>query len=590
MQTRTSRTRRPRVVAALALVVAVSGAISGAAAASTPDRHAKPHHGKLYRFSYDLVTASGAVKTFGGAGWWGSTSTKHLNAPMIGMAVLPNGLGYWLAGSDGGVFSFGEAKFYGSLGAKTLPSGHSIIAIVGTRSGLGYWLVDASGVVTPFGDALALGALPVADVKTPIVSVAISRDGKGAWFANAAGKVFTLGTAEGYGSPPRRTTLDHPITAMAATPDDKGYWLAEADGDVYPFGDAAKGKPAPARMIGSIVGMVPAKDALGYWATTDHGWVLPGGDAFSKGGVDAFVNGSPIVGIATTARWNGKLPAPVSPYPSGSIGYDVNWPQCAASGSTKAGTMPGPPSYPAGTMKYTVAIVGVDGWAADDYNSCLGAQVAWAKKAALPTASSKVPPYELYLFLNSPASTSTIDQTGPGGTCSKLAGTKWEHCLAYNYGYNSAKLAVQYATSQHATAGLWWLDVENDACAPGIYNQAGNGEFWSCDTSLNSLTIQGAIDDLRAEGITPGIYSTAIQYGGITGDYVPTGARIPIWIAGAYWTSPPYPASYQYVGPSANQPYCATSHNAYAFAGGRAVLLQETPGPNNYPYDPDYAC
>ena len=28
----------------------------------------------------------------------------------------------------------------------------------------------------------------------------------------------------------------------------------------------------------------------------------------------------------------------------------------------------------------------------------------------------------------------------------------------------------------------------------------------------------------------------------------------------------------------------------YGFAGGRTWLLQETPGPNNYPFDPDYAC
>jgi hypothetical protein len=33
------------------------------------------------------------------------------------MAVTPNGGGYWLVASDGGVFSFGNAQFYGSEGS-----------------------------------------------------------------------------------------------------------------------------------------------------------------------------------------------------------------------------------------------------------------------------------------------------------------------------------------------------------------------------------------------------------------------------------------------------------------------------------------
>ncbi|NNN12164.1 MAG: right-handed parallel beta-helix repeat-containing protein, partial [Acidimicrobiaceae bacterium] len=34
--------------------------------------------------------------------------------------VPPPGSGYWMAGSDGGVFSFGDAGYYGSMGGKTL--------------------------------------------------------------------------------------------------------------------------------------------------------------------------------------------------------------------------------------------------------------------------------------------------------------------------------------------------------------------------------------------------------------------------------------------------------------------------------------
>ena len=34
---------------------------------------------------------------------------KPLNTPIVGMAATPDGGGYWLVASDGGIFSFGDA-------------------------------------------------------------------------------------------------------------------------------------------------------------------------------------------------------------------------------------------------------------------------------------------------------------------------------------------------------------------------------------------------------------------------------------------------------------------------------------------------
>ena len=38
----------------------------------------------------------------------------HLNAPIVGIAALNDSQGYWLVGSDGGVFAMGGAPFFGS--------------------------------------------------------------------------------------------------------------------------------------------------------------------------------------------------------------------------------------------------------------------------------------------------------------------------------------------------------------------------------------------------------------------------------------------------------------------------------------------
>jgi len=47
----------------------------------------------------------------------------------MGMAATPDGGGYWLVASDGGVFSFGDARFHGSTGAISLAA--PVVAMTG---------------------------------------------------------------------------------------------------------------------------------------------------------------------------------------------------------------------------------------------------------------------------------------------------------------------------------------------------------------------------------------------------------------------------------------------------------------------------
>src|SRR5690242_7762657 len=69
---------------------------------------------------YWLAAADGGVFTFGDAHFFGSTGNMQLTRPIISITPTPSGKGYWLAASDGGVFTFGDARFYGSTGDRTL--------------------------------------------------------------------------------------------------------------------------------------------------------------------------------------------------------------------------------------------------------------------------------------------------------------------------------------------------------------------------------------------------------------------------------------------------------------------------------------
>ncbi|MCZ7527113.1 MAG: glucosaminidase domain-containing protein [Acidimicrobiia bacterium] len=92
---------------------------------------------------YWMVASDGGVFSFGQARFHGSTGALTLNAPMIGMAPTPSGDGYWLLARDGGIFSFGDAGFFGSTGAMAL--NQPIVGMAPTPSGDGYWLVARDG-------------------------------------------------------------------------------------------------------------------------------------------------------------------------------------------------------------------------------------------------------------------------------------------------------------------------------------------------------------------------------------------------------------------------------------------------------------
>jgi hypothetical protein len=52
------------------------------------------------------VASDGGIFNYGDARFFGSTGGTPLTKPIVGMASTPDGGGYWLVGSDGGIFAF----------------------------------------------------------------------------------------------------------------------------------------------------------------------------------------------------------------------------------------------------------------------------------------------------------------------------------------------------------------------------------------------------------------------------------------------------------------------------------------------------
>ena len=100
-----------------------------------------------------------------------------LNAPIVGMAMAPSVGGYWLVASDGGIFAYGGARFYGSMGGR--PLNKPIVGMSATPDGKGYWEVASDGGIFAFGDARFYGSTGSLTLQQPIVGMVATPDGPG---------------------------------------------------------------------------------------------------------------------------------------------------------------------------------------------------------------------------------------------------------------------------------------------------------------------------------------------------------------------------------------------------------------------------
>jgi hypothetical protein len=210
-------------------------------------------------------------------------------------------------------------------------------------------------------------------------------------------------------------------------------------------------------------------------------------------------------------------------YSTGSTGVDISYPNCSA-------TIPA----------VSFGIVGATGGLVFSHNSCASAEAQHFSDLSLYANTG----------LNASRSSSyyTQAQVGCNGDTS---------CAAYNYGFNAAKDAISYASSQGLSSNKWWLDVETS-------------NTWNKDTLQNQKSLQGGYDALVASGATTvGVYSTTAQWQSITGSWQ---NNWPSWGATTWTTA------------SQAQSYC-TGHQ---FTGGPSLLMQYRAKQSKI--DQDVAC
>jgi hypothetical protein len=251
----TTRLRR-RTAAALAVALA---AVLPLASPAGPSAQAADRSAAAAPSGYWMVASDGGIFSFGDAKFFGSTGNIKLNQPIVGMAPTPSGNGYWFVAADGGIFSYGDAKFFGSTG--NIKLNKPIVGMAATPSGNGYWFVASDGGIFSYGDAGFYGSAGSVKLNKPITAMAATPSGKGYWFTASDGGIFSYGDAKFFGSAPQRPAKgERTVTAMVPTPDAAGYWQASTTGELLAFGSAGDMGGLTGALARPIVGMtaVPA--------------------------------------------------------------------------------------------------------------------------------------------------------------------------------------------------------------------------------------------------------------------------------------------------------------------------------------------
>lgn len=265
---------------------------------------------------YWVMDGVGGIFTFGNAAFHGSVpqlreqGVRIGNAQIIDVEPTPSGNGYWVLDRAGGIFSFGDAQFFGSIpqlreaGIRIGPA--DVIDLAATPTGRGYWLLDGAGGMFSFGDAQFFGSVPqlreagVQIGRANIVDMTATRGGGGYVMVDDVGGVFAFGDALFFGSIPglrnAGVQIGQAVVVGIATAEG-GYWMIDSRGGVFAFGAAPFAGSLPGAGINATAaGIARTKTGGGYLVVTaDNGDVHPFGDAPDFGGI-------PDTGVKTTGR------------------------------------------------------------------------------------------------------------------------------------------------------------------------------------------------------------------------------------------------------------------------------------------------
>ena len=199
------------------------------------------------------------------------------------------------------------------------------------------------------------------------------------------------------------------------------------------------------------------------------------------------------------------------------VGYDISYPQCGK-------RLPN---------DHYFGIVGVNGGKASTANPCLADQLVWANKAKTGSNQSR---YQLYVNTANPGEvidqvdtwpSTPIDSNGnlPNNPYGNECDGSNSAACSWLYGWNRSiytegvfkTAAASKSPSTDTSQYVWWMDVETMNTW-----QSGSNEA----LIRNTAAIEGFAKYYQSKNAIVGLYSTAYQWGVITGNNIGTSSNL----------------------------------------------------------------
>ena len=263
---------------------------------TTPDGHVPPPVVKTSgRNGYWMLGSDGKVFAFGEA--------KHLGAPTLAAGIsaadleaTPTGNGYWIVDSAGNVFGYGDAAHHGGISAGQLAAGETVTSLSRTPSGKGYWVFTNKGRAVRFGDATFFGDVSRITLAGPVLDSIPTPTGLGYYMVGSDGGIFAFGDAQ-FGGSMGGKKLNAPVQSLVPDSDGVGYWLVASDGGIFAFNAPFKGSMGDRKLAKPVTGMVPYGD--GYMMVGEDGGIFNFSDKPFDGSLGGNPPAKPITSVST---------------------------------------------------------------------------------------------------------------------------------------------------------------------------------------------------------------------------------------------------------------------------------------------------
>ena len=243
---------------------------------------------------YWMVGTDGRVYAFGDAKTYGD-AVIPAGAQAVDLEPTPSGNGYWIIDDLGNVYAKGDAMAQPNLDRGKIGSAEVITSLSATKTGKGYWIFTSIGQVIPFGDAVYYGDISKTKLNAPVLDSIITSSGLGYYMVAADGGIFTFGDAKFHGST-GDIKLNKPVQSLVPDSDGKGYWLVASDGGIFAFEASFRGSLGDVKLNKPVTGMVRYGD--GYLMVGEDGGIFTFSDKQFNGSLGASPPAKPITSVA----------------------------------------------------------------------------------------------------------------------------------------------------------------------------------------------------------------------------------------------------------------------------------------------------